>query len=139
MAAELQLFINPDGSVSGTDGESDVAVPFDIEGHLVGKTPNRLSSGPTVAAGTQSSSVSITGNDSALSLSGTGTASIGTLFVVTFAVPFAATPRITVEETGQSAKASHFYVSAKSATGFTISSLTAPGAVSVTCDVIVVG
>ena len=99
----------------------------------------------SVAAGAQATAASAAGNganDTAGTLNATTVASpvAGALVSVTFVTAYSATPHVVITPTNQASRQCSPYLSARSATGFTISADVAPGAsTSLQYDYIVVG
>lgn len=97
---------------------------------------NRLVSGAasaTIAAGANASAATAAGNganDTAGTVNATvvasGATAGGALLTVTFATAYAATPHVVVTPQGSQSASCQPYVSARSTTGFTISSVNAP-------------
>lgn len=126
--------ISVPNATSGAAGLMTGTQYTELAGYAAGTlVANSKSSGsaPTVAAGAACSAASLTaGNDNAGTVSATGNVSpsTGALFTVTFNASFGSTPKgIAIEPLNAASAPTIAYVSALSATAFTVSASVAPG------------
>ena len=124
----------PANSAHDVNGDLTVTGNLFVGGHTFATTD--LLAAPTAAAGANAGTspptpvVAATATDARGTLtfgSGSGTPAIGAQVVVTFNKVLPKTPFVYLQENNSATKTLHCYVSAQSTTGFTISTLVAPG------------